>query len=98
MRAGTKHPTTAKSPKLPKTADELPGRPSLCAALGSAPRRKVSARALAYRLRYLTEQMTELAHEIGDSGANEAGVVCSELLVMRDNVWFMAKRVLPPNK
>ena len=79
---------------------ELPtsmARPSLCAALGSAPRRKVSARALAYRLRYLTEQMTELAHEIGDSGANEAGVVCSELLVMRDNVWFMAKRVLPPN-
>ena len=72
-------------------------RHSLRAALGSAPRRKVHARVLAYRLRYLTECMTELAHEVGDSDANEAGVVCSELLVMRDNVWFMAKRVLPPN-
>jgi hypothetical protein len=58
---------------------------------------QITSASAGHRLRYIADMLTELAHQIGNSPIPKSEPSCQQLLAIRDNVWFIAKSVNPPN-
>jgi len=58
---------------------------------------QITSASAGHRLRYIADMLTEIAHQIGNSPIPTSEPSCQQLLAIRDDVWFIAKSVNPPN-